>query len=93
MNREYGDGYMGDPIVTAERIVRIIALHDNLAVNPSRITVGSSFEELGLNELDMCEIYLMIEKEFDFEISEEDCESFTCVNDVVEFTARNFYAK
>jgi len=93
MNREYGDGYMADPIVTAERIIRIIALHDNLAVNPSKITVGSSFDEIGLNELDMCEIYLMIEKEFDFEISEEDCESFTCVNDIVEFTARNFYAK
>jgi len=36
---------------------------------------------------------MMVEKEFDFEISEEDCESFTTVNDLAEFTARNFYAK
>ena len=35
----------------------------------------------------------MIEKEFDFEISEDDCESFKTVNDLVEFVARNFYAK
>ena len=41
----------------------------------------------------MCEIYLMIEKEFDFEISEDACESFTTINDLVEHTARNFYAK
>ena len=92
MNREYGDGYFSDPIVTAERVVRCIALHDN-ARDPSSITVGATFEELGLNELDMVEIYLMLEKEFDFEISEDDCETFTTVNDLVENIARNFYAK
>mgnify|MGYP001132370331 FL=1 len=35
----------------------------------------------------------MLEKEFDFEISEDDCESFTTVNDLVEFVARSFSAK
>ena len=35
----------------------------------------------------------MIEKEFDFEISEDDCESFKTLNDLVEFVSRNFYAK
>ena len=92
MEREYGEGYMADPVATAERIVRCIALHDNVN-DPSNITLGASFEELGLNELDMCEIYIMIEKEFDFEISEDDCETFVTVNDLVEFVARNFYAK
>merc|ERR1719506_1445039 len=69
MPREYGSGYMSDPVVTAERVVRCIALHDNVR-DPSSITLGATFEELGLNELDMVEIYLMLEKEFDFEISE-----------------------
>ena len=92
MNREYGDGYMADPTATAERIVRCIALHDNV-IDPSNIQLKHTFAEIGLNELDMCEIYLMIEKEFDFEISEDDCETFTTINDIVEFTARNFYAK
>ena len=41
----------------------------------------------------MCEVYIMLEKEFDFEISEDDCETFTTVNDLVEFVSRNFYAK
>lgn len=92
MNREYGDGYMADPTDVAERIVRCIALHDHVK-DPSEITLQHSFHQLGLNELDMCEIYIMLEKEFDFEISEEDCESFVTVNDLVEFTARNFYSK
>ena len=92
MPREYGDGYFSDPVHTAERIVRILALHDNIK-DPSAITTGQTFEEIGLNELDMCEVYIMLEKEFDFEISEDDCESFKTVNDLVEFVARNFYAK
>ena len=41
----------------------------------------------------MCEVYLMLEKEFDFEISEESCESFVTINDLIEHVARNFYAK
>ena len=92
MPREYGDGYMACPIATAERIIRCMGLHDNVN-DPSAVTLNQSFEECGLNSLDMCEVYLMLEKEFDFEISEDDCESFTTVNDLVEFVARNFYAK
>lgn len=39
MPREYGDGYMSDPVATGERIVRCIALHDNVN-DPSSITLG-----------------------------------------------------
>ena len=39
MPREYGDGYMADPIATAERIIRLIALHDNVN-DPSGITLS-----------------------------------------------------
>ena len=92
MNREYGDGYYSDPKDVAERVIRMIALHDNVA-DPTKIVPGSTFGEIGLNELDMCEIYIMLEKEFDCEISEDDCETFTTVNDIAEYFARNFYAK
>ena len=92
MEREYGDGYMADPIETAERIVRVIALHDHVN-DPASITLGNSFEELGLNALDLCEIAMAIEKEFDFEMAEDVVETFTTVNDLVEHVARNFYAK
>ena len=41
----------------------------------------------------MVEIYLMIEREFDFEIDEDVCESMKTVNDLVETIARDFYSK
>ena len=91
MPREEGD-YFNDPIVVAERVVRLVALHDNVR-DPSAITLNSTFEELGLNSLDLCEIFLQAEREFDTEISEEDCESFVTVNDLVENLSRNFYTK
>jgi acyl carrier protein len=49
----------------------------------------STFTELGLNALDMCEIFIGVEREFDLEIDEEDCESMTTVQQLVEFLAKN----
>ena len=77
---------------TAERIVRVIALHDHVN-DPASITLANSFQELGLNALDLCEIHMAVEKEFDFEMAEDVVETFTTVNDLVEHVARNFYAK
>ena len=91
MERENGD-YFADPIAIAERVVRLIALHDNVN-DPAAVTLSSTFEDLGLNGLDMQEIYMQAEREFDMEISEEDCESFHTVNDFVEHLAQNFYTK
>ena len=91
MQREEGD-YYADPIAVAERVVRLIALHDNVK-DPAAVTLNCSWEDLGLNPLDLCEIFLQAEREFDMEISEEDCESFATVNDLVEHLSRNFYTK
>lgn len=87
MPREQGE-YYADPIDVAERTVRVIGLHDNVN-DPSAVTVSKTFEELGLNALDMAEIFLGVEREFDLEISEEDCEAMRTVNDLVEFLAKN----
>lgn len=85
MPREYGD-YYADPLDVAQRVVRLIALHEKVA-NPSSVTTGATFSSLGLNALDMCEVFIGVEREFDLEISEEDCEAMTTVNDLVEFLA------
>ena len=87
MTRVYGD-YYTDPMDVTDRVVRILALHDNVN-DPSAVTVGKTFEEIGLNALDMCEVFIGCEREFDLEISEEDCEEMRSVNDLVEFLARN----
>ena len=87
MPREQGE-YYSDPMDVAERVVRVIALHDNVN-DPAKVVLGAPFTALGLNLLDLCEIYIGCEREFDLEISEEDCETFTTVNCLVEFIARH----
>ena len=91
MPREQGE-YYSDPMDVAERTVRTIALHDNV-IDPSAVSLNKTFEEMGLNALDMVEVFLGVEREFDLEISEEDCELMTTVNDLVEFLARNPFTK
>ena len=88
MTREGGD-YYADPMEVAERTIRLIALHDNVK-DPSAITLKSTFEELGLNSLDVAEITLAVEREFNTELADEDCESFHTVNDLVEFLSRTY---
>lgn len=87
MPREQGQ-YYADPKNVAERVVRLIALHDNVK-DPAAVVPGSTFAELGLNALDMCEIYIGIEREFDLEISEEDCEAMETVNELIEFLSKH----
>ena len=77
MPREKGD-YYSDPMDVAERVVRLIALHDNVN-SPDKVVLASTFESLGLNALDMCEVMIAIEREFDLEIAEEACEEMTTV--------------
>jgi len=87
MQREYGD-YYADPMDVAERVVRLMALHDN-CTDPAKVALAAPFETLGLNALDMVEVFIGCEREFNLEISEEDCEDMHTVNDLVEFLARN----
>jgi acyl carrier protein len=91
MHRVEGE-YFADPKAVADRLVRLIGLHDNVN-DAANITISKSFEELGLNSLDMVEIFLACEREFDIEIDEEDCESMTTVNDLVEYLSKSFYTK
>jgi NADH dehydrogenase (ubiquinone) 1 alpha/beta subcomplex 1 len=77
MPREKGE-YYADPMDVAERVVRLIALHDNVR-DPASVTLSSHFSELGLNALDMCEVFIGIEREFDLEIADEDCETMQTV--------------
>lgn len=72
MKRTQGD-YYSDPMVVAERVVRLFALHDNVN-DPESVALSSTFVEMGLNDLDMAEIMIGIEKEFDMEIDEDVCE-------------------
>jgi NADH dehydrogenase (ubiquinone) 1 alpha/beta subcomplex 1 len=87
MKREPGE-YYADPMDVAERVVRMFALHDNVA-DPGAVTLNSTFADCGLNALDMAEIFIALEREFDLEIDEDVCESLSSVSELVEMLSKN----
>lgn len=66
-----------------EKLQNIIA--EVLNVNPEEITMETTFvDDLGADSLDVFQIIMGIEEEFDVEIANEDAESIVTVADAVE---------
>lgn len=67
-----------------DRVKNIIV--DRLGVEEADIKLESSFkEDLGADSLDVVELVMELEDEFDMEISDEDAEKITTVGDVVNY--------
>lgn len=64
-----------------EKIKRIIV--EQLGMAESDITMDTSFEELGVDSLDLFQIIIEIEEEFSVQI--EDAESIKTVGEAVKF--------
>ena len=61
---------------------------DQLGVEEDSITTNSSFiDDLGADSLDIVELIMAIEEEFDLEIPDSEAEKVATVNDVVEYIA------
>lgn len=74
--------------MTFEKIRAIIA--DKLSIDENEIEMESSFiEDLGADSLDIVELIMALEDEFDLEISDEDAENITTVSDVVEYVKQH----
>ena len=58
-------------------------LQDNLDIEPETVNEESTFESLGIDSLDMVEIIMDIEEEFD--ISIDTGEGLKTVSDLIEF--------
>ena len=66
-----------------EKLQEIIA--EVLNVDPEEITMDTNFvDDLGADSLDVFQIIMGIEEEFDIEISNEDAEKIVTVGDAVE---------
>lgn len=66
------------------RVKQIIV--DRLGVEEAEVTPEASFkDDLGADSLDVVELVMELEDEFDLEISDEDAEKITTVGDVVEY--------
>ncbi len=68
----------------AERVKRIIV--EQLGVSEEEVTPEASFiEDLGADSLDIVELVMALEEEYDIEISDEDAEKIQTVNDVISY--------
>lgn len=65
-------------------------LSEQLGINPEEIKMESSFvDDLGADSLDIVELIMALETEFDLEIADEDAEKVSTVGDVVEYLKKH----
>ena len=69
---------------TLERVVKIVV--ERLSVDESEVKAEATFkDDLGADSLDVVELVMELEDEFDLEISDEDAEKISTVGDVIEY--------
>jgi len=67
-----------------EKMKEIIA--EQLSVDESEIELTSNFkEDLGADSLDLFELVMALEEEYDIEIPSEELENIATVEDVIEY--------
>ncbi|MFW5991732.1 MAG: acyl carrier protein [Halanaerobiaceae bacterium] len=76
---------MGD---VYQQVLDIIV--EELAVDSDEVTAQASFiEDLGADSLDVVELVMAFEEEFDIEIPDEDAEDIQTVQDAVDYINEN----
>jgi len=70
--------------VVFDKVKEIIV--DQLGVEESEVTMEASFiDDLGADSLDIVELIMALEEEFDLEIPDKEAEKITTVGDAVEY--------
>ena len=71
-----------------EKVKKIIV--EQLGVEEDEITMESSFiDDLGADSLDIVELIMALEEEFDIEIPDSEAEKIMAVGDAVEYIKNN----
>lgn len=71
-----------------EKVKEIVV--EQLGVKPEDLSMQSSLiDDLGADSLDMVELIMALEEEFNLEISDEDAEKISTVGDVVDYIKKH----
>lgn len=71
-----------------EKVKKIVS--EQLGVEEEIVNMESTFvDDLAADSLDIVELIMSIEEEFDIEISDEDAEKIVTVGDVVNYIEKN----
>lgn len=68
---------------TFKKIVTIVS--EKLSMDRDKITLDSTFQDLGADSLDMVEIIMNLEEQFNIEINDEDAEKLHNMREVVQY--------
>jgi len=72
---------------TLERVKKVVV--DRLKVSPYEVTEDASFvDDLGADSLDVVDLVIGFEDEFEIQIPDEDAEKITKVKEAVEYIDR-----
>jgi len=72
----------------AEKVKKIIS--EKLSVDIEEVIPEASFvDDLGADSLDLVELIMSMEEEFDIEISDEKAEQMVTVKDAIDYVAAN----
>ena len=66
-----------------EKVAHIVA--EKLHIDRNTVTLGSTMQDLGADSLDMVEIVIRIEEEFNIQVNDADAEKLQTMRDVVEY--------
>ena len=72
-----------------EKVKEVISEQLGIDDTDSITTETSFIDDLGADSLDIVELIMALEEEFDMEIPEEEAEKITSVGDVVEYIENN----
>ena len=71
-----------------DKVKKIIA--EKLSVDPSEVVPEAKFvDDLGADSLDLVELIMTMEEEFDIDISDEDAEKLVTVKDAIAYINTN----
>lgn len=62
---------------------------DQLGVDEADVTLETTFEELNADSLDIVELIMALEEEFDLDIPDEEAEKIRTVGDAVNYIKEN----